>query len=81
MGELQHRGQIVTADRDQKGAELGRRLGSYAALLEELAEHNIAHAEPQRGLVKEPVVPSSAGDGTQCLLRVKQLPHNARVVG
>ncbi len=45
MGEFQHPGHIVPTHRDQKGAELDRRLGSYAALLEELAEDDISHTE------------------------------------
>ncbi len=50
--ELQHGRQVVAADGDQKGAELGRRLGHRAALLEELTEYNIAHAKPQGGKIE-----------------------------
>src|SRR5204863_1506656 len=60
VGELQNRRQVVAADRDQKGAEFARRLGGHAALLEELAEYNVAHAEPQGGLIQQPVVTSTA---------------------
>ena len=80
MRKLKHRGEIVAADRDQKGAELDRRLGCHAALLEELAEHNISHPEPQGGKVEEAVISAAAGDRTQSLLRVEQLEHDARVI-
>jgi len=81
VSKLQHRREIVAADGDQKGAELGRRLGCRAALLEEVTEDDISHAEPQGGKIEETVVAASTRDRAQRFLGVEQLEYDAGVVG
>src|SRR4051812_9765408 len=56
------------------------------AVLEQLAQHNIAHAETKRRQVgaaetaEQRVIASAAADGAQCTLRVKELEDGPRVV-
>ncbi len=71
MSKLEHGGEIVAADGDQKGAELARRLGYCAALLEELAEYNVSHAEPQGGKIEEAVVAPSPRNRAQRLAGIE----------
>src|SRR3982074_3034154 len=80
MRKLEYGREIIAADRDQKGAELARRLREPAALLEELAEYNVAHAEPQGGKIEETVVTATAADRAGRFLGIEQLEQDARVV-
>src|SRR6266571_2658403 len=46
VGELEHRGHVLAAHRNQKGVESTRRLGGFAVLLQEFSEDDVSHPEP-----------------------------------
>ncbi len=86
MRELQHRRHVFAAHRNQKGVELRRRLVGGAALLQQLSENDVSHAEPQGGKIdaaqrlQQPVVAAAPAHGAQRLARVEQLEHDPGVV-
>ena len=69
--------------------DAGGKARQFSALLEQVGQHDVAHAESNGGQVHlapadqlhEVVVATAAGDGAELAFAIERLEHHARVIG